>query len=270
MKQSELDNITSEKSLYDVYKAVVQPIKLRRLYIGLMAATFIGLIASGYGVGVSAVEIGNRVREWSGLGFNFAATVLGILLAGFTIFSTVSMSDLARPLAERKRKDTGLSYLKYIAGHFMAVFIQYAMFIAMHVTISLFGWYGGPTTKLVTWLSITTGTNLGLHAAVLMLGIVGTWFAYLIMVLFSFIFNVYHSFMFMSRAKIQSDMVKTGEAVEPESVEVDLVAVPKVRVGESLDPIAEHVDDLAEKEAEIVAETLAVGQVESYSKRAAN
>ncbi len=214
MRKEDLDDITREKNLVEVYRHVTRQIPVRPFYRAVTAVIFVLLMLSGLASSASAVDLGARVREWSSFGFNFAATVLGILLAGFAIFTTITTSALVEPLATIRHKESGLSYLKYTAGHFMSIFIPYVVFLLLHGLIMLFGWYGGPVTKLVSWLSAALDPNIGRYAATLMLAIVGTFFAHMLIVLQSFVFNVYASFMFMAQGKLELDELERKKASE--------------------------------------------------------
>ncbi|MDI3291022.1 hypothetical protein [Polyangium sp. 15x6] len=214
MTKEDLDDITREKTLVDVYRYVTSRIWVRPIYLVTRAVVFVLLIVSGIVSGASAVDLGGRVREWSAFGFNFAATVLGILLAGFAIFSTIATTALVEPLAAFKEEKSNLSYLKYTAGHFMSVFIPYVLFLLLHGIVMLFGWYGGPFTKAVTWLGVISHVDIGRYSSVLMMAIVGTFFVHLLIVLQSFVFNVYAAFMFMARTKLELDSIEQQRASE--------------------------------------------------------
>jgi len=85
--------LTSEKSLWDVYKLS------RRIMPGKtqVVLTFLVMIALGlnafFFVGDESRLLAD-VRRWSELGLDFSITTLGFLIAGFTIFATLSKPDM--------------------------------------------------------------------------------------------------------------------------------------------------------------------------------
>lgn len=204
MTDEELADITREKSLWDVHRDVTRKIRSRPLYKWIVGGTFVALVLAGIFSQAPARTLGDEVREWSAKGFAFSVGVIGILIAGFAIFSTIAGTDIVRPLALHKEEKSGLSYLKYTAGCFMLVFIPFLAFIAMHLLVMLLGWRDGPVTQLVTALSSLLGVDVGRGGAVLAMGGVGAFLVHLAIVLQAFVFNVYATFMFMARMRIEA------------------------------------------------------------------
>ena len=205
MRSEDLEDITRDKTLLDVYNNVVRRIHGRRLYKVIPILVFALVLVSGL-MADSSAKLGDRARDWGLIVFQYAYSVLGILLAGFTIFSTISMSDLVRHLVGLKEPTTGLSYLKYITGHFIGVFISYMVYLAVYGLVFLFGWPGGPAYEITAWLATLTGwpTIWKLGPSIVM-ATVGAFLVHLILMLQSFVFNVYNAFMFMVRAKLETD-----------------------------------------------------------------
>lgn len=208
MTKDELSELTAEKTLYDVYRKVVRRLPNRPVYRLLVVVIFVLVLAAALLCDVPITTLSKLTRDWSSGIFNFAGTVLGILLAGFTIFSTLAGTDLVGPLARFKEKQSNLSYLKYTAGHFMHVFIWYVLFLFVYALVMFFGWEGGPATLFARWLAATSGASAARFATALGTAFIGAFFAQLIIVLQSFVFNVYASFMFMVRGKLELDEVK--------------------------------------------------------------
>jgi cytochrome bd-type quinol oxidase subunit 2 len=181
MLKDDLDDITAEESLADVYRNVTSRIPTRRAYVVVPIVVAALVLVSG--LLSKDIDLGARVRDWATTIFGFASSVLGILLAGFAIFSTVSTSSLVGHLVQHKEPTSGLSYLKYVTGHFMIVFVSYTAYLAFYAVVMLFGWSGSPVARIVEWLGVAK------PGASLMMAIVGAFFVHLIIVLQSFVFR---------------------------------------------------------------------------------
>jgi hypothetical protein len=230
----ELSDITAEKSLFDVYRNIVRRLPGKRVYQLIVILVFAAVLTAAIASDAPLSVLSKLARDWSAAIFNFAATVLGILLAGFSIFSTIAGTDLVEPLATiRDPKSGRLSYLKVTAGRFMEVFIWYVLFLIFYAIVMLFGWEGGPATMLARWLSRVWGTEVARIVTAIGLSIVGAFFAKLIVVLQSFVFNVYASFMFMARGKLHIEDNKRKKDAEEAIERKELYRVLKIRIAES-------------------------------------
>lgn len=67
-------------------------------------------------------------RTWASMGFSFSINTLGFLIAGFTIFATISKPRMMLAMMWHTNKETGLPTLKYNFFAFMQVFIAYIVF----------------------------------------------------------------------------------------------------------------------------------------------
>ncbi|MBF0542609.1 MAG: hypothetical protein HQK91_14300 [Nitrospirae bacterium] len=120
----------------------------------------------------------------------FTITILGFLIAGFTVFATITKIELFKTMARYEHKESGQSFLKFYFFTFMQIFIDYILFIFFCLLIKLFASSGG----LLTMFIIKTFSNFATIKHVLVslgLVIIGTWFFYLLLMLKVFIFNVY-------------------------------------------------------------------------------
>jgi len=181
--------LTKERNLLDIYR---QSRKITSSGFNQVASAIVLCLLLTYVLASSNVHvIARNVRELADLGFNFTVGILGFLLAGFTIFATVSKTKLLKTMAVTQHKESGLSYLKYSFFAFMKVFIVYLAFATLCLLIKIIGGPEGPVTLLITWMPSGVRTLKRVVASISLI-VVGTWFFFLLMVLKSFIFNVYH------------------------------------------------------------------------------
>jgi hypothetical protein len=185
--------ITKEIGLLDVYKASRSNLPRNRINDFSTLIVFSGLLTYSFASHESNFILAEKVRKWSELGFSFSSGILGFLIAGFTIFATVS-------------DKSGLSYLKYNFFSLMYVFIAYLGFAMLCLLVILFGSNSGLVSIMVNLL-LNSIYLLTIKRCLICTGIVvlGTWFFYSIMLLQSFIFNIYHIVMTAIRWEFEKD-----------------------------------------------------------------
>lgn len=135
-------------------------------------------------------------RKIQSTGFSFATSILGFLVAGFTVFVTVIRIDMFLTMAKMEKADTGESVLKYNLSAFIVTFVHYTSYIFACLMSELFLQPGGLGTvalanaktypDLAPWVPLAQS----LCSCALLIGF-GAWTAYLVLLLKSFIYNVY-------------------------------------------------------------------------------
>ncbi|WP_200959345.1 hypothetical protein [Hydrogenophaga sp. Root209] len=130
-----------------------------------------------------------EIRTWAANGFNFSITTLGFLIAGFTIFVTVAKPGMMLAMMDHTDPETKLPTLKANLAKFMHVFIIYIACSGLYLSILLFG----QNNSIVWWVIKFTPDPLLLRDTIIVIAYVyvGTSFAYLLLTLKSFIYNIY-------------------------------------------------------------------------------
>lgn len=190
--------LLDEKSLLQIYK------KSRRIPFNSFnfwsTTIVVVMVAIQYCLlDISITEKLKVVREFSVMAVGITTTVLGFLLAGFTIFATISQPDMLVAMSQHREQKSGLSFLKYNFFIFMRVFIYYMAYAVFCVCILIFAIKGGVIHYLVKVFPIAHEIIEWLvgFSYVTLYG--GMFF--LLMQLKSFIYNVYHSVMTAIRWK---------------------------------------------------------------------
>ncbi|MBK1860027.1 hypothetical protein [Cerasicoccus arenae] len=134
-----------------------------------------------------------QVEDYLWMGFTVSFTLIGLLIAGFTIFSTVGKPELFLAMAEVKEPRTGLPKLKYNYFIFIRVFCNYFSFLIVLLFLGMISGKNGfienafdflyPDTNAIEWYYKL--------CSVLVVGI----FYVMVVQLKSFVFNIYHSVM---------------------------------------------------------------------------
>lgn len=212
------EEITKDRDLLDIY------LHSRKLPKGRLSkyffdpvTFFVFTILSIYAFSSpqSTNQLANQVRDWADFGFGFSIGIMGFLIAGFSIFATVSKPNLFINMATIIEKRSKLSYLKYIFYGFMNVFIIYLGFAFLCILIKLFASESGILSILLSYIYENKPNNFSILSLTLDLattkrilagsGIVsvGTWMFYLLVILQSFIFNIYYAVMTSIRWEIE-------------------------------------------------------------------
>lgn len=171
------DDITKEIGLLDIYKASRSKLPRNKINIFSTLAVFSMLTVHAIFSNEGSISLLEKARGWAEIGFGFSAGILGFLIAGFTIFATVSDKSLFITMAKARHEKSGLSYLKYNFFALMYVFIAYLGFAILCLLIQLLGDTSG-FASIMTKLIV--GDDNFLIAKRFLAGfslvIVGTWF----------------------------------------------------------------------------------------------
>lgn len=164
--------------------------------IGVFLICFVGLMIFGLIYRESIPVLSATIRAILGFGIGIAPSILGFLVAGFTIFATVTKTELFEFMATKQYKNTNHSYLKYNMSAFMVAFCHYITYLILCAFLVIFAQPLGPLILAIKYCSKLSNDYLGFEfysgILIIFLSIFGAWTVYLLMLLKSFIFNTYH------------------------------------------------------------------------------
>lgn len=94
----------------------------------------------------------NETAEWvlllADTGFVFSIGILGFLIAGFSIFASITKPELFIALAQIPYKDGKINRLQFVFFNFLNVFSVYLALLAASVVVQLFFSQPSPVTLL--------------------------------------------------------------------------------------------------------------------------
>lgn len=180
--------LTSEKSLWDIYKQS-RRILPSKFQIFAVLATMFCLGVNAFVLVDNDALLLRDVRKWAEMGFNFGITTLGFLIAGFTIFATLSKPKMMLAMMEHTNKETGLRTLKYNFFAFMKVFIAYISVSLVYLFIVLMGQSDGLVANVISLFPNSSCVKSSIIKVAYLT--VGGSFVYLLLLLKSFVFNIY-------------------------------------------------------------------------------
>jgi hypothetical protein len=202
--------LTQEKNLYQVFlgSRKLHSSRLNQIVTGVACLVFGCLFLVCWQGGIaSRHEFGKAVIDIARFGFSFTLSMLGFLLAGFTVFATLGKIDLLMMMAKTPYNGQGeLSYLKYTFFMFMRVMIFYFLGACCFAVVALVGPFASRCLSRVA--EVTSGWVI----AGIIFTFMGSLVFYLLSILQSFIFNIYHMLMTSIRWEFEKPTKKTEQA----------------------------------------------------------
>lgn len=189
-------DLTKEKNLFALWKL---SFKFGQSRFNLIAALLVsGMIFRFVWLVPEHTElITGQLRRLVTAGIAFAPSTLGFLIAGFTVFVTIIRIDVFLEMAQREKTGTGESFLKYNLSAFMVVFVHYVAYLFCCITLDLFIQTGGLASIALanarTYPEIASQVDtIKYWVSGGLLIFMGGWTVYLVMLLKSLVFNIYH------------------------------------------------------------------------------
>jgi hypothetical protein len=186
-----------EKRLLHVFLASANEVGKRRdvtititlfvlLQIYIFTSAFIGHVP------LSGLLVAKWMQTLAGLMLGFVGSILGFLIAGFSIFATMAKPELFRTLAQIRVEGRRISEFKFIFFNFIYIFIMYVSYIFILLGI-LVGFTEGPVLDFIIIVAIRIPVYvrkfLIYEAAIIFISCA----AFSVLLLKSFIWNLYQS-----------------------------------------------------------------------------
>jgi hypothetical protein len=197
-----LSDLTKERNLWEIYLKV-RLIRPSNLQAGIVFICILGLFFQAYFIQSDSDALVKSIRAWSEIGFGFCLATLGFLIAGFTIFATLSKPEMMLKMMEFNDEETQLPILKKNLFSFIKVFINYLFFAFLYGAVIVFGGENGLAVNLNYYFP-----DPELSASILSFIIyicVGIGFPYLILMLKAYVYNMYAVVMMALRWEAQVD-----------------------------------------------------------------
>lgn len=188
-------DLTREKTLYQLWRTSFKfPKKNFNLWVSL--AVCAGLMGYCVLAWDRPDALMAAFRKLEATGFGFATSILGFLVAGFTIFVTVIRVEIFVKMAQTVKKGTGESTLKYNLSAFIVTFVHYICYLFVCLLCEMFLPSGGAASLALAKANefevlrpaVEQVHKFGAAALVVAFG---SWTIYLVLLLKSFVYNVY-------------------------------------------------------------------------------
>lgn len=209
------EDLTRERTLFSLYRLSFK-FPGSRFNKTLTLAALVCTALWCWMLRASPERIVSHFRRIIELDFVFATTILGFLIAGFTIFVTITKIDIFIEMAQKEYEKTGESYLKYNLNAFVLVFAHYIAFLFYCLCIQIFGNNDGLAEKvLVLVLAVypQSADWLRWSVASIFMTLTGAWSVYIVLLLKSFIYNTYQ----VVTTAVRWELEKASEASHNDS-----------------------------------------------------
>jgi len=131
------------------------------------------------------------ISSWVALGFNYSITILGFLVAGFTIFATMTKVEIFIALTQATHKTENISHIKFIFYSFLRVFINHIILLFACVGTTMLK--DSSAIYLSAFADGDTIIRIKKAAVMIVLPIVGYLLINAMLQLKTFIWNLYQS-----------------------------------------------------------------------------
>lgn len=191
------EKITAERNLFEVYKKArkVGSSRSNSVAAGVVFVCFLMASSIDYWLSLGIFPLhalGSLLGRIADLGFTLTTAILGFLITGFSIFSSITRPEIFVALAKLNHRNSGLSRLQFIFFNFLLVFVHYLAFLAASIALTLGLPFAPSIARTLAdqcWLSEPKiwWLTVGLSSVLI------SWLVYLIMLLKSFIWNIYQA-----------------------------------------------------------------------------
>lgn len=199
--------IFQEKTFSSVYFKA-RKVCSSRVNLGTAVLTFAILLAylvanlrhSIAWMGLSSIV--TTIRAIGEVGLTVTTQLLGFLIAGFAIFASITKPEIFIILANLPHTKGDITRLQFIFFNFLFVFIHFILFLAVSIFVKTALPSNGPLSGLLQWLVGTHPVALSVLAGLLMCAL-SAWLVFILMLLKSFIWNMYQSILLAIAAEAE-------------------------------------------------------------------
>ena len=195
MATPEPDDLGREKTVFALY-LLGRKFPHSKFNRRVAIAVSIALAAFCYLQWNNTPVLSATLRKYSEVGLSFSTSILGFLIAGFTVFVTVTKLDIFVTMAKVEFESSGESYLKYNLVQFMLVFSHYIAYLFVCISFALFAQPQGLISILISKaLTVSncpwkTGFIYQAPVSIALIAF-GAWSIYLVLLLKSFVYNTF-------------------------------------------------------------------------------
>lgn len=185
------DELLKENNLWQIY---LLSWKLKFPWFSAIFSLGFGVLVYYYSIEyistVSQKNVIEKLLDISEIGFTFSSTLLGFLVAGFAVFSTVCDPKLLAAMAQIKNEEMNISWTKASFVAFMHIFSHFIAVVGITIIIKIL--YIMNTDFLSISIFPCFFKKFGYS---LLSGLISAWIIYLLILVAQFVFNIYHTCM---------------------------------------------------------------------------
>lgn len=151
---------------------------------------------------MSEASVAKASSQFTSISFSFITSILGFLVTGFSIFATIISPETLKMLClSRYRKNNKFSNIQFIMYNFMYVFFYYISSLLFFLLLIFFTSENSPFIALKLF-SFIDDDYFFVYVYGFILCLSFSLMSYLIMLLKSFIWNIYQSVLLIAAARV--------------------------------------------------------------------
>ena len=135
------------------------------------------------------------VQQWANFGASFSVAILGFLIAGFSVFATVTRPSVFHVLAKFRQSNRNISEFKFVFYNFLYVFAHYVTYLAGCMAV-VFAFTKQSPVWFMAYLIWKRNPQWVDIATALVGVIVVSYSLFLMLLLRSFLWNLYQGLLF--------------------------------------------------------------------------
>ncbi len=190
---------TNDQNLLGVAKAAWGTVGNKSdiiLSVAICVALLIGFaFAQHNDLVADAPVIAASLNSWAGLVSNVAVSILGFLIAGFSIFATMTKPSIFRLLAMYKSGGRSISEFKFVFYNFLYIFVHYMVLLAFGIFVVFSTTNQSPIWFIADKLDPNPVIDIDMIAGFFASAFVSYVF-FCILLLKSFVWNLYQAIVF--------------------------------------------------------------------------
>jgi hypothetical protein len=191
------NELFADKSFTALYRTARSHVAVRSTTV-LVAAVFLisvvpillGFMGAWSPLSLKVMVTG--IRTVTTLGVAFATSILGFLVSGFALFFAITRSDVLVLLAGVPHEQSKISRLQFILCSFMYVFLHYIIYLGAMLAISVTLSPGSVLNGTAAYLRDQAPNGIR-AAAALMFGASAAWLMFTLLLLKTFIWNLFQT-----------------------------------------------------------------------------
>lgn len=196
---ADVDELSTERG---VFHLAVTSRRLPFSWKSLLTVISLSVLAFAFGMTQRDEDhLRDETVRLAELGLTVATSILGFLIAGFTIFATLCKPALVRTMFVIPHKESGFSYLKFVYLCFVMCFVWYWIAISVFTCVRIVHPQGCLLDNIAHYFNSNEMRVQCLDATVYSITV--GMFVKLLIELKSFIWNIYAACMILMRWEVE-------------------------------------------------------------------
>lgn len=193
------EDATSDTSFYRVLKSSIGVVGNKKDQKFIIALLFVSTVStfvfSYFGLLAHPKIVSQIMLSWSTLLANVSVAILGFLIAGFSIFATMTRPSLFRYMSRYKAEGRPISDFKFVFYNFLYIFVHYLILLSVSIFLSFMMVERSPVWLLFKSIYQTAPSIIDL-ITVFVAVLFCIYVLYCILLLKSFLWNLYQTLIF--------------------------------------------------------------------------